>query len=241
MRNRFTRACYAVAAVVAVTTTLGLSAAGAADASTTHVKPNATPSCGGGCFNLYNLKYTPDFVQTSIGGRSNVGNMIGLTQASNASPGQDFVANEVGLVTVMCANWPAPGSLSPNSYACLNYAFPYYLFGVFEANYSPLGAPTDLCAGLAKPAYAWEEVTLQRCGSLQTEWVPDTNNFASYFMGVLNVVPWINASDTPSSHPLVLTATRTRHHPLAVSPEGRYSDGTVIDTQQFGIIPGILP
>jgi hypothetical protein len=241
MRNRFTRACYAVAAVVAVTTTLGLSAAGAADASTTHVRPNATPSCGDSCINLFSVKFGPDWVQTSIGGSSNVGNIVGLTQASNNASSQDFVGYEVGLVTVMCDNWPAPGSLSPNSYACLNYAFPYYLFGVFEANYSPLGSPTNVCAGLAKAPYTNERVTLQTCGKLTTEWVPDTNNFSAYFLGGFTV-PWINAADTPSSHPQVLTATSWKHHQEIVRPESLYSNGpTVIDTQQWGIIPGILP
>ena len=56
MRNRITRACSVLAAGVAVTTMLGLTAAGAASASTSKVKPDATPPCGNNCLNPYTAK-----------------------------------------------------------------------------------------------------------------------------------------------------------------------------------------
>jgi hypothetical protein len=247
MRHRFTRVCYALAAASAVTATLGLSAMSAASASTHAVKPhavkpNATPSCGFSCFNLFSEKYGFAQVQKSYKARSTAGNPLILAQASNSGPGEDFVANDVGSVTTMCANYPDPGSLSPNSDACLNYAAPAGLFQVIEGNYSPLGAPTNLCAGLAADAFTGEHVTLQKCGDPRTEWIADTDNFTLYFFGT-GLVPWINASDTPSSHPEVLTVVqsgKTPKFPLVVQQEQRFSSGTVIDAQEWGVIPGEL-
>src|SRR6202046_4661299 len=186
MRYRFTRVCYALAATAAVTTTLGLSAVGAASASaSTHaVKPAATPSCGPGCVNLYSKEFGPHQVQGVYRGSvtSGRGSKLVLSQASNSQPGEDFTANVIGPVSVLCGNWPAPGSLSPNSYACLNYRFPLGVFQVLEANYQPYGSPTSLCAGVSSSVpFSGESVTLQSCGSPNTEWVAGTNTFAVYF------------------------------------------------------------
>jgi hypothetical protein len=253
MRNRFTKVCYAVAAAAAVTTTLGLTAAGAASASTAKhtVKPSATSSCGGTCFNLYNKEYGPHQIQYVWRGglNSGVGSKITLGQASNSNAGEDFVANVIGPVTVLCDNWPAPGSLSPNSYACLNYSFPHYVFQVVEADYQPYGVPTNLCAGVASPSpYSGEPVTLRNCGGPRAEWVADTYNFTVYFNPPFPpsgpYVPWINAADAPSSNPQVLTTSysrRTPHHPLVVSREKIFSGGTVSDTQEWGVWFGVAP
>lgn len=252
MRNRFTRVCYALAAVAAVTTTLGLSAATAASASTsvhTSIKPNATPPCGPGCVNLYSELFGPSQLQAVNPASSKVGASLVLDQASNNNKGEDFVARSVGLVTVMCDNWPAPGSLSPNSYACLNYAFPYYVYHVVEADYQPFGAPTNLCVGVASSVpYAYERVTLQSCGSPKALWVADTDNFAFYFNPPFPpsgpYVPWINAADTPSSNPEVLSvgySSKTPHHPLEVQRENIYSSGTVADNQEWGLFFGVAP
>ncbi len=253
MRYRFTRVCYALAATAAVTTTLGLSAVGAASASaSTHtVKPAATPSCGAGCANLYTEEFGPHQVQGVYRGSvtSGRGSRIVLSQASNSQPGEDFTVQVVAPVSVLCATWPAPGSLSPTSYACLNYRFPLGVFQVLEGNYQPYGSPTSLCAGVASSVpFSGESVTLQSCGSPNTEWVVDTNNFAFFFSPPFPpsgpYAPLVNAGDTPSSGPQVLTV-RTTHrsprHPLVTERLNRFSDGTVSDSQQWGVFFGTAP
>jgi hypothetical protein len=243
MRHRFTTVCNALAAVVAVTTTLGLSAVSAASASTHTTKPNATPSCGAACASLFSERFGFSLVQTSLHQRGTIGNRLVLQQGSNTNVGQDFAVTDIGPVSTLCADWPDPGSFSPTSYACLNYGQPLSGFDVFEANYSPAGLPTDVCAGLATNAFPGEAVTLQTCGQPRTEWIADVNNSTMLFFFGFFLTPWINSTDLPSSHPEVLsvsTRARAPHHPLTVKPEQQFSDGTVNDGQEWGTIFGPL-
>jgi hypothetical protein len=243
MRNRFTRVCYALAASVAVTTTLGLSVQSAASASTHTVKPAATPSCGVNCANLFSERFGFSLVQTSFHKRWTIGNRLVLQQGSNRNVGQDFAVTDIGPVSALCAAWPNPGSFSPTSYACLNYGADLSGFDVFEANYSPAGLPSDVCAGLATTAHTGEAVTLQTCGQPRTEWIADVNNATEDFFFGFFLTPWINSSDLPSSHPQVLSVSTRAHspkHPLTVKPEEQFSDGTVNDGQEWGVIPGVL-
>jgi hypothetical protein len=253
MHNRFTRVCYALAAAAAVTTTLGLTAASAASASTASqhsVKPNATSSCGSSCFNLYNEEFGPNLIQAVWQGGlgTGVGRKMYLAQASNSNMSEDFTAQIIAPVTVMCDNWPAPGSLAPNSYACLNYAFPFYVFDVVQAQYQPLGSPTNFCAGVGTLPTQGEAVTLRRCGGPREEWIADTYNFATYVNSPVPTagpyVPWINAADTPESGAMVLTeaySSKNPHHVLQVQRERIYSGGTVSDSQEWGAWTGTAP
>jgi hypothetical protein len=268
MPNRFTKVCYALAATAAVTT-LGLSAAGAASASVPahRVRPNATPSCGVSCINLYNEEYGPSLIQEVWKGFPRVGAKFVLAQASNSNPAEDFTYDVIGTVEQLCDAYPAPSSLSPTSYACLNYDSDDYY--VLEADFAPLGYPTGQCAGVALTDGAvaqYTPVTLQTCGTSNAMWIADTDNFAEYCNPPLPpagpYVPWINAADTPSSHPEVLTygaeyygsADRThgsadlsngpRYHSrdiLMVAREKIFSDGTVFDSQEWGVWFGIAP
>lgn len=242
MRHRFTRVCYALAAG-AVTTTLAFSSVSAASASTHTVKPNATPSCGATCASLFSERFGFSLVQTSRHGRATIGNPLTLQQASNSNVAQDFAVTDIGPVSTLCADWPDPGSFSPTSYACLQYGATGSGFDVFEANYSPAGQPTDVCAGLATNAFSGEAVTLQTCGQPRTEWIADVNNSTMLFFFGFFLTPWINSSDSPSSHPEVLsvsTRNRSPKHPLTVKPEQQWSDGTVNDGQEWGTIFGPL-
>ena len=98
MRNRVRRALYGLAAGVAVTTALGLTAAGTASAATHHVKPNATWSCGVTCINPYTQAYGPFFVLNSNNARWVVGNKLDLFDASNYNPGEDWTIDLQGSV-----------------------------------------------------------------------------------------------------------------------------------------------
>src|SRR5262245_50696938 len=100
MRNRFARACSVLAAGVAVTSMVGLSAASAASAS---VRPAATPACGFNCFNLFSLVLGPRTIQnayvpgdTGTGGK--VGQKVNMNFASNTHPNEDFTGAQVGTL-----------------------------------------------------------------------------------------------------------------------------------------------
>jgi hypothetical protein len=234
MRLRFFRGATSLAASVAVTAVLALFSVSPAQAS---AKPDATPSCGSSCANVFSERYGFSLFQTSW----RHGSKLAMLPGSNTNTGQDFVITDVASVSTLCAAYPAQGSLNPNSYACLAYgAFPW--FQVYEANYSPAGTPTSKCAGLASAAYAGEAVTLQTCGTPRTEWIVDFSNSTLFFYGFY-LTPFVNASDTSSSHPEVLTVSsspRSPRHPLVVKPEQKFSDGTVADNQEFGIVWGPL-
>jgi hypothetical protein len=75
----------------------------------------------------------------------------------------------------------------------------------FEIEYTPNGAFSGLCAGVASTATQEEHVTLQECGaSSKTVWAVDLYDqpFESF---VLGYAPLINGSDTNFSQPYVLT------------------------------------
>lgn len=73
-------------------------------------------------------------------------------------------------------------------------------FPVYESNWSPYGNGSDLCAGVAKPAAAGENVTLQECGvSSATFWVADESH------AHIGYTPFLNGADIAFTHPLVLT------------------------------------
>jgi hypothetical protein len=195
-------------AVSALGALLMLSAAGAAQAYTgPHIKPDATPACGDNCFNLFSLAYGHHEIQSAnvpgddgVGGK--VGQTINLNNATDSSPNEDFTVGYAGTVAQLCSE----DQLSP--YICNFYgtsskydgAFP-----VYESDWSPYGNESGLCAGVARPATAGENVTLQECGvSSATFWVADLSH--SY----LGFTPFLNGADTTFTHPLVLTVVTSK-------------------------------
>lgn len=241
MRNRFTRGLCVLAASAAVTTTLGLSAAGAASAATHQAKPhgksNATLVCGFLCFNLSNLQLdgtgTGAFIQNAKGGAT--GTTINLRAEGIAKPNEDFTAainTTVGTLaeaTTACGN----GELSPTSIFCLN---PLIFSGdpVFEANFAPDSNETGLCVG-NKTANVAGRVALEPCGvSPTTMWVFDTAQFPVFHHGHLYAA-WLNGGDTNFSHPLALTVNPSSHHPVNVlrTDEENTTAAFLPDTQLF--------
>ncbi len=216
---------------------LTLGSAAAAQAAGQANTPNATPACGGQCFDLSSLVLGPHAIQnayihgdTGIGGK--VGQRLNLNHASNSRPNQDFTGAQVGTLSNYC------GSLiSATSYVCVNYPGN---FPVFESNWSPYGNQTSLCAGIARRNVANQNVTLRPCGSsAATMWVGDlkdsvTHNGRFY-------TPWVNASDPNFSHPLVLTVdtgTFLPENQLKVQRLNLLSNHTVADSQEFTLEPG---
>jgi hypothetical protein len=233
MRNRFARACSVLAAGVAVTSVVGLSAASAASAS---ARPAATPACGFNCFNLSSLVLGPFTIQnayvpgdTGVGGKPGI--EVNLNFASNTKPNQDFTGAQVGTLGNYCPNMGGTG-LSPTAYVCITYS-PNY--PVFESNWSPFGNESGLCVGTKLPVFSGREVTLQQCGvNPTTIWVGDLANAAIRFGHVY--LPWVNGASTTFSHALVLTvdpSTRRPVNQLRVQTLNKLTGGTIPDTQMF--------
>jgi len=202
------------------------------------VHPNATPACGGGCFNLYNLAFGPDNIQSAnvpgdngVGGK--VGQTVNLRYATDSSPNEDFTGGYVGTVGELCPE----GQLSP--YICNTYgADSIYAgnFPVYESNWAPYGNETDLCVGIDRPAFAGENVTLQPCGvSGATFWVAD---LAHSYIGY---TPFLNGADTNYTHPLVLTVVSGSKIGLRLRIErlNLLSHGFIANEQMFALSFGV--
>jgi hypothetical protein len=237
-----------LASAAALTLVGGVGMAGALTAGTASAE---TPSCGSGCIDLFNFGVgstwtNPSYLLDSYKQEQAPGSPIILFATSNTDPAEDFVAQspepvqnylEAGLVGEQVAlhygcvagedfsQCSGTGGAGVNDYA-------------FEIEYSPFGAPTGQCVGVAATATAGEHVTLQPCGvSGKTLWIWDTPCFSSTNAGVLGdycatfhhgraagalnawqtfwetfQVPLINGSDTNFSQPFVLT------YPSGASP-----------------------
>ena len=230
-----------LAAGVAVTSVIGLSAASVASAATTKVHPNATPACGFNCFNLSSLTLGRGTIQnayvpgdTGTGGR--VGQRVNMNFASNSHPNQDFTGAQVGTLLNFCPNFGGSG-LSSTSYVCINYPSNY---PVFEANWSPFGNESGLCTGSKLPLFSGRETTLQPCGvNATTIWVGDLKN-STFHNGHL-YTPWVNGASTTFSHALVLTvdpSTKNPRNQLRVQSLNQLTGGVVPDTQEFSLFFG---
>jgi hypothetical protein len=191
-----------VIALGAVGALLTLGAATGAQASVAHVKPMATPACGYNCFNLSNLGYGANDIQSAVIKKDNgtggvVGTRITLSRATDSSPNEDFTGGYVGTVAQLCNE----GQLSP--YICNNYGPSSLIegyFPVYESDWSPYGNQSGLCVGGGKTVTANETMTLQDCGvSAGTFWVADLNN------AHIGYTPFLNGADTTFTHPLVLS------------------------------------
>ena len=244
MRNRFARAASVLAAGVAVTSVIGLSAAGAASAATKPgaVHPNATPACGFNCFNLSSLTLGRGTIQnayvpgdTGVGGR--VGQKVNMNFASNSHPNEDFTGAQVGTLGDFCANMGGNGLLASTAYVCINYPSNY---PVFESNWSPFGNESGLCAGAFLPVFSGENVTLQNCGSNpSTIWVGDLAN-STVYRGRL-YTPWVNGASANFSHPLTLQVdpgTKRPINQLKLASLNKLTGGVAPDSQQFTLTFG---
>lgn len=239
MRNRFTRGFSVLAASVAITTTLGLSAAGAASAATHQVKPhgksNATLVCGFRCFDLSSLVTGPNKIQNVYHG----GSSINLRDSGVLRTNEDFTS-ELPITTVGDTGTPGTacgeGLLSATSVFCISSE--YASDNVYEANWSPNSNESGNCVG-APGGNVAGRVSLQPCGvTARTLWVADSND--SVFVHGHFYTPWLNGADTSFSHPLTLTVNASSKHPqnvLRVDSENE-SAGFVPDTQQFNITFG---
>jgi len=142
----------------------------------------ATPSCGPGCVNLFNVDIGPGFLVDVLRQGEKVGQPIILFRSANFDPALDWSISFQGTV----ADFFAAGLVSATTalhYGCdaatTGFAggtcntFPN--LNAFEIEYAPFGVDSGLCMGVAATAFNDEGVTLQPCGvSAKTVWIVDS-------------------------------------------------------------------
>jgi len=205
MRNRYGRALCGLAATVAVSAAFGLTAAGAATASTTTVKPAITPACTYGQYcsdPLFNVEFGIQYFESNNSGEENPGSLISLAYANDNNPGEDW------RVTLQSTVY----DLYHLGFVSSNIELHYRTHFAFEVMWTPYGVETNLCRGLSRNAFEGELVTLQPCGSFpRTLWIVGHNYFAADHSAHSDLSPYyggnqlISASGTNPSVPYLLT------------------------------------
>jgi hypothetical protein len=191
--------------VLAVAVTLTL-AGGVAAVATVPVNAE-TPECGSTCVELFSLS-SPQLILNDQTQAQATGTPLTTSLPSNTDPGEDFTATEstvadyfeAGLVSdVVALHYGCDPGV--DFFTCTPGVSANDL--AFELVYSPFGAPTGMCAGIASTAVDGTAVSLQPCGaSARTIWIVDSAASISSFY-----VPLISATDTNFSDPYVLTST----------------------------------
>lgn len=234
------RAAAVLAGGVAVTTVIGLSAAGAAQAKPVRTHPAATAACGFSCFTLSSLQ-TPNDVQNAYIPHGNglavtgkVGGKVNMKVGDDSYRQEDFTDNTPGMtVSDFCAP-PGFPLASGQEWLATNYICIHDGSDpVYEANFSPDGDETGLCVGVAAGTVSGQNVTLQPCGeTVRTLWVADRDN------AHVGATPWISGANTNFSHALVLTEDVGSHAPqnqLFVRSENLLTHGFVDNDQEFTV------
>jgi hypothetical protein len=163
--------------------------------------------CAGTCFSLYSRQLGFGLTMNAhipgdkgIGGTA--GRKINLHLAKNARPNENFVPSAIGLVWQFCGTGGSV-SFAADSYACQHYQNLW----IFEAQWSPSGNESGLCAGVSRGGRASESVTLQPCGvSARTLWIGDRlNGLGGDCRYAGNYCPWVNGAGVDTNLPLALT------------------------------------
>jgi hypothetical protein len=176
-------------------TAVALAVVGGAAAAGTLPAHAETPACGPTCVDLYGgipakLGY-PSFLIDAYKQGQAAGTPIVLSAVSDIDPSEDFTISNEGLVSTFFAADLVSAAVNQH----------YGSDTAYEYEYSPYGAPTGECVGVAATATAGEHVTLQPCGvSGKTIWIADTSGSITD-----SFVPLINGSDTDFLDPVVLT------------------------------------
>jgi hypothetical protein len=222
-----------------------LATAGAANA--------ASPSCGGGCIDVFSHQFgtfaNPQFVMDSYKQGDAAGTPVILFRTSNSDPAEDFTVDNEGLTSEFYA------ANLVSSAVALHFGCTTPVFGTcagsgqgnywaYEFMYSPYGVQTGLCVGVAATATVGEKVTLQPCGvSGKTVWITDskTHKLTAF------AEPLINGSDNNFSDPYGLTYPSTSYPTdvprpsLYVTNVLGFSTGAINTNQLWSADQGILP
>jgi hypothetical protein len=247
--------------LAAMTTLTLVGGAGATSLATAGAANAATPSCGPDCVSIFSHNFgtftDPGFTLDVYKRLDQIGAPVILFRASNSDPALDWTIAEQGTVNdfFQAGLVSAAVNLHYGGGGCLVYDSKtqtcktrYPNFEAYELAYSPYGADSGYCAGLATTAQSGEKVSLQPCGvSAKTVWVADYADSPATIS-----VPLISGSDNNFSHPEVLTypsGASPTDHPrpqLYVSPLTGFSTGTgpeigtVDDNQLWAWVTGVL-
>jgi YVTN family beta-propeller protein len=189
----------------------------------------ATTSCGAHCIelfsDLYGTSMQPGFVTDVPGQTPTAGAPMDLAATTNSDPGEDLTETFQGTVhDFVQAGLMATGMDQP-----------YGSESAFQFEYSPSGAPSGLCMGVALDDGPGDgtRVTLQPCGvSARTVWVVNPEPGNAKFQ-LIN-----GATSSDFAHPPVLTELQPGL-PLftfALTADG----GTTVANQTWGQLSGIL-
>jgi hypothetical protein len=212
----------------------------------------ATPECGHGCIDIYNPQLGPEFLIDSYKQGQATGTPVILFQSSNDDPALDFTPTDQGTVAdfyqaglVTAAFALHFGCDAGVTFATCSLGADQFNFPALEIQYSPYGAPTGECVGLAATATSGEKVTLQPCGvSAKTVWVYDWLQAQPNFPFGFVKAPLVNGSDTNFSQPFVFTYPSTGYPTNLPRPQlyvsnlsgyqySIFSDHLDVDSQQL--------
>jgi hypothetical protein len=238
MRIRFTRAGYALAAGVAVTAMLGMSASAAMAAPSPIFATNA---CGNKCVDVHFLQPGKHAILGVHSGWNTNNNLVRLLPGSNGASKEDFSEIHTGKVSSLYCfgSVPYPGS-------------------VFTARQCQLLK----LAGLSN-AFTFQLAFNPNNGGPETECIGAWSNTSPIIDGKLRLVPCGVAADTvlirtshlPTGHTtagsywLINGASDNFSNPLVITSDGTYpsqprwetvvvNGGHGIDTQEIRITPG---
>jgi hypothetical protein len=203
-----------LAAAASLTLVGGAGVAGLATAGTANA---ASAECGNSCVDVFSPQFghhhSPNFVVDSYKQGEATGTPVILFQVSNTDPAEDFTWGTPDTVSDYFQAGLVSSALALH-YGCLKGVDFAQCSGsngagvddwAFELQYSPYGAPTGECMGVAATATSGEKVSLQPCGeSGKTLWIID--NYGIQWQDIKSgYLPLINGSDTNFSQPFALT------------------------------------
>ncbi len=164
----------------------------------------ATPECGPHCVQIFSAKFgtaaDPGSVESVLGGVAEAGVPTGLSPISSTDPAGDMIISRAGAVSSFYADGMVSAEVNEH----------YGNLTAVQIEYAPEGNATDLCAGLATPAYQNQALSLQPCST------PGTTVFILYTPGspatAPNYFPILTASTTDFVHPFAMTINGNPDH-----------------------------
>jgi hypothetical protein len=236
----------------------GMAAAGAA--VTAGTASAATPSCGGGCVDIFSHQFgthkDPAYAVDVLRQGEKVGQPVILFRTANFDPALDWTVSFQGTAADFYSA-KLIGAAVALHYGCTVPAFATCAAGVndpaFEIEYAPYGVDSGLCMGVAGTVASGSKVTLQSCGiGAGTVFIADTYDSPATL--ATGYVPLIVGSDTNFSQPFVLTYPSDGFPTNMPRPELEVTNlsgesqgippgpelGTVNDNQLWGADFGVL-
>jgi hypothetical protein len=243
MRIRFTRAGYALAAGVAVTAMLGMSAASAGASTHPSAIKNATNACSTNCVDVHFLQPGRHAILGVHSGYNTNNNLVRLLAGSNGASKEDFSEIHTGLVSTLYCNplngQPYTGSVFTARQCQLLKNAGLITAATFELAFNPNnGGPETMCVG------AWSNTSPIVDGKLRL--VP---------CGVAADTVLIRTTHLPTGHTtagsnwLINGASDNFSNPLVITSDGTYpsqprwetvvvNGGHGIDTQEIRLTLG---